>query len=252
MTLQGKIALVTGGSRGIGRAIGERLARDGALVALHYGSDAKSAAAAVAAIERDGGNAFAVRADLASLGQIEQMFETLDGELTRRTGSPRFDILINNAAISVRSVIEQTTEAEFDRVFAINVKGTFFVTQHAVARLNDGGRVVNISSGVTRRAYGDQPTYTMTKGAINAFTLSLAKHLSARRITVNTLAPGITDTDQNADWLTAENKQKVAGLTALGRVGAAADIADAVAFLASDDSRWVTNQYIDVSGGLRL
>ena len=92
----------------------------------------------------------------------------------------------------------------------------------------------------------------MTKGAINALTLSLAKHLASRRITVNTLAPGITDTDQNADWLTAETKQTVAGLTALGRVGAAADIADAVAFLASDDSRWVTNQYIDVSGGLRI
>ncbi|MEO8526967.1 MAG: SDR family oxidoreductase, partial [Caldimonas sp.] len=180
------------------------------------------------------------------------MFATLDGELTRRTGAARFDVLINNAAVSVRSVIEQTTEAEFDRVFAVNVKGTFFVTKHAVSRLNDGGRVVNVSSGVTRRAYGDQPTYTMTKGAINAFTLSLAKHLAARRITVNTLAPGITDTDQNADWLTAETKQTIAGLTALGRVGAAADIADAVAFLASDDSRWVTNQYIDVSGGLRL
>jgi NAD(P)-dependent dehydrogenase (short-subunit alcohol dehydrogenase family) len=252
MTLQGKIALVTGASRGIGRAIAERLARDGALVAIHYGSDEKAAATAVAAIEAAGGQAFALRADLASLREIEQAFAALDAELNRRTGLARFDILVNNAAISVRSVIEQTTEAEFDRVFAINVKGTFFVTQQAVARLNEGGRVVNISSGVTRRAYGDQPTYTMTKGAINAFTLSLAKHLSARRITVNTLAPGITDTDQNADWLTAETKQTIAGLTALGRVGAAADIADAVAFLASDDSRWVTNQYIDVSGGLRL
>jgi len=252
MTLKGKIALVTGGSRGIGRAIGERLARDGALVALHYRSDETAAAAAVAAIEKEGGRAFALRADLGSLPEIERMFVTLDGELNHRTGAPRFDILINNAAISVRSVIEQTTEAEFDQVFAINVKGTFFVTKHAVSRLNDGGRVVNISSGVTRRAYGDQPTYTMTKGAVNAFTLSLAKHLSPRCITVNTLAPGITDTDQNADWLTAETKTTIAGLTALGRVGAAADIADAVAFLASADSRWVTNQYIDVSGGLRL
>jgi 3-oxoacyl-[acyl-carrier protein] reductase len=152
-SLTGKVALVTGASRGIGRAIAERLARDGALVAVHYGRNRHAAESTVADIERRGGAAFPVGVELGTVASVDGLFEILDKELLQRTGSIQFDILINNAAISPDSPVESTTEKVFDEVFDLNAKVPFFISQKALPRLNDGGRIINISSGVTRIAF---------------------------------------------------------------------------------------------------
>jgi 3-oxoacyl-[acyl-carrier protein] reductase len=157
MSLKGKVAVVTGASRGIGRAIALRLARDGALVCVNYRNNAGAAQAVVGEIELAGGEAFALQADVGSVEQLGRFFEALDAELTARRGDRRFDILVNNAGVAVGGPTATSTEADFDRVFATNVKGPFFTTQHAIARLRDGGRVINLSSGLSRRP---MPQYT--------------------------------------------------------------------------------------------
>lgn len=251
--LENKVALVTGASRGIGRAIALRLAQDGALVAVHYGRNADAANAVVQEIEVTGGAAFSVQAELGSLTNIDALYEALDTELNQRAGTNQFDILVNNAGIAIRATLQETTEAMFDELFAVNVKAPFFLIQQAISRLRNGGRIINVSSGVTRAAFPDVAAYSLTKGAINTLTLLLAKQLGARHITVNTLAPGLINTDMNADILQDEAVQKfAASLSALGRVGQPSDVADAAAFLASSDSRWVTGQYLDVTGGSHL
>jgi 3-oxoacyl-[acyl-carrier protein] reductase len=252
-SLEGKIALVTGGSRGIGRAIALRLGRDGALVGVHYGRDQRAASSAVKEIEAAGGSAFPVGTILGTLSSVEKLFELLDSELVRRTGSNRFDILVNNAGIFADSSVADASEEVFDEVFAINVKAPFFIVQKALPRLRDGGRIINISSGVTRIAFPNYTAYAMTKGALNVLTLNLAKQLGPRGITVNSLAPGITETDMSAEFLsTADARKAAASLSALGRIGRPDDIADVAAFLASNDARWVTGQYVDAEGGLQL
>src|SRR5947209_3829052 len=197
MSLKGKVAVVTGASRGIGRAIALRLARDGALVCVNYHSNAGAAQAVVGEIESAGGEAFALQADVGSVEQLGRFFETLDAELVKRRGDRRFDILVNNAGVAVTGPTATATEPDFDRVFATNVKGPFFTTQHAIPRLRDGGRVVNLSSGLSRRPMPQYSAYSMTKAAIDTFTVALAAELGGRGITVNTLAPGLTATDMN-------------------------------------------------------
>jgi 3-oxoacyl-[acyl-carrier protein] reductase len=247
--LNGKTALVTGGSRGIGRAIAERLASEGALVAVHYGSNDAAAKDTVAAIEKAGGRAFAVRAELGDDGGIDALFAGLEDGLA---GEP-LDILVNNAGITdYDATIEDATPEQFDRLFAINVKAPLFIAQRALPILRDGGRIINITSGVTWFAV-PQIVYSMTKGALNVFGRSLANTVGERGITVNNVSPGVTETDMNS-WLNedAEAAAGITGITALGRVGKGTDLADAVAFFASDDSRWVTGQTLEVNGGLFL
>jgi 3-oxoacyl-[acyl-carrier protein] reductase len=247
--LTGRTALVTGASRGIGRAIAERLAADGALVAVHYGSNETAAKETVAAIEQAGGQAFAVRADLADTAQLDGLFTGLQEGLAGRP----LDIVVNNAAvIDYSATIEGATPEAFDRLFAVNVRAPLFVIQRALPLMPDGGRIVNVSSGVTWFAT-PEVVYGMTKGALNVLTRSLAKTQGPRGITVNTVSPGITETDMNG-WLTEspEAARGVANMVALGRHGQPADIADAVAFFASDDGRWVTGQTLEVNGGLLL
>ncbi len=253
MSHKDKVAVVTGASRGIGRAIALRLARDGALVCVNYHSNAKAASAVVGEIEAAGGEAFALQADVGSVEQLGRFFEGLDAGLTARRGDRRFDILVNNAGVFDGGSVEATTEEAFDRVFAINVKGPFFTTQHAIPRLRDGGRVINVSSNLSRRPMAAYLAYCMTKAAINNFTEGLAAELGKRGITVNTLAPGLTATDMNAA-LREDPKatQAFSSVTALGRIGTVEDIAAAAAFLASPDSGWVTAQYVEASGGLGL
>lgn len=251
--LEGRVAVVTGASRGIGRAIALRLAAEGALVAVHYGTRQDTAAETVAAIEASGGKAFAVGAELDSLDGVERLLQSLDDELIRRTGINRFDILINNAGIGTSSSFEAASEEEFDRLFAVNVKAPYFLVQQSLERLRDGGRIVNISSGVTRIAYPHIMTYNLTKGAINTFTVHLAQLLGPRGITVNAVMPGIVDTDVNASWLhTPEGRKFAVDMSALRRVGEPTDIADIVAFTASPDGRWVTGQILDATGGSHL
>lgn len=251
-SLEGKVALVTGASRGIGRAIALRLAAEGALVAAHYGASESAARAVLAEIEAAGGRGFLVQADLTDTGAIRAMFAALDAALAARGGA-RIDILVNNAGLGVSGDVETTTEEDFDRVFATNVKGLLFVSQNAVPRLNDGGRIINISSMVAYNAYAGAIAYAATKAAVNSMTTSMAQGLGSRGITVNGVAPGATDTDFIS--FVMKDEAMVAAMkaqTALGGIGQAPDIADVVAFLASDASSWVTGETIRVSGGMRL
>jgi 3-oxoacyl-[acyl-carrier protein] reductase len=247
--LRGKTALVTGASRGIGRSIAARLAADGALVAVHYGSNEAAAKDTLATIQRDGGQAFAVRAELGVDADLDALFAGLADGLAGRP----LDILVNNAAITAyAATIDKATQRDYDEAFAVNVRAPLFITQRALPLIRDGGRIINVSSGVTWLAT-PEIVYAMTKGALNVFSRSLAQSQGARGITVNTVSPGITETDMNT-WLTedAEAAQRVAEITALGRHGQPVDIADAVAFFASDDARWVTGQTLEVNGGLFL
>ncbi|MEV6070216.1 SDR family oxidoreductase [Nocardia sp. NPDC052001] len=247
--LAGKTALVTGSGRGIGRAIALRLAQDGARVAVHYNRDTAAAKETVAAIEAAGGSAFALQARLGVPGDAEALWTAFDAH------ADGLDILVNNAGTDgIREPIGGTDEESFDRVFAINTKSPFFVTKLGIERLRDNGRIVSVSTGLTRGAYQPQLlAYTMTKAAIDALTSILAKELGPRGITVNAVAPGAIDTDMNASWLrTPEGQADTAARSPLNRVGQPADVADIVGFLASDASRWVTGQWIDATGGALL
>ncbi|MFI1911985.1 SDR family oxidoreductase [Nocardia sp. NPDC020380] len=247
--LTGKTALVTGSGRGIGRAIAERLGRDGARVAVHYNENAAAAKETVAAIETAGGTAFAIQATLGVPGDAEALWAAFDAH------ADGLDILVNNAGTDgVREPIGGTDEAAFDRVFAINTKAPFFVTKLGLDRLRDGGRIINVSTGLTRGAHMPELiAYTMTKGAIDSLTSVLAKGVGPRGITVNAVAPGVVDTDMNAAWLRNDEAWSATStLSPLNRVGHPTDIADIVAFLASDDARWITGQWIDATGGALL
>ncbi|XOK61111.1 SDR family oxidoreductase [Paenibacillus elgii] len=251
--LEGKIALVTGGSRGIGKGIALRLAQEGALVIVHYGNRRVAAEEVVRAIGEHGGQALAIGANLETVAGATDLVQSMKEALFRLTGQNRIDILVNNAGIGTSKTLEETTEEEFDAIFAVNVKAPFFLVQQTLQLLRDGGRVINISSGVTRIAYPHIMAYNLTKGAINTFTLHLAKLLGPRGITVNAVLPGIVDTDVNAEWLhTPEGQQHAAEMSALGRIGEASDIADIVAFLSSSDGRWITGQMVDATGGSHL
>ena len=180
-------------------------------------------------------------------------FQSLDAELTKRQGSNQFDILVNNAGIGREGTVETTSEEVFDELVAVNVKGPFFVTQQAIARLRDGGRIINLSSALSRIAYPRMAAYSMGKAAINHFTLILAAELGKRGITANAIGPGLTVTDFTAHARqNPQVVQHIAAHTALGRLGEAEDIAGVAAFLASDDAAWVTGQYIEASGGSGL
>ncbi|WNC17724.1 SDR family oxidoreductase [Brevibacillus brevis] len=251
--LQGKIALVTGASRGMGRAIALRMAQEGAMVAVHYGSNRDAADETVRRIELEGGSAFALGADFRVEGSIGALYEALDAELQARTGENRLDILVNNAGAALMSSIEETTEAAYDQVMAVNAKTPFFLIQHALPRLRNGGRIINTSSATTRIAIPDILAYSMSKGAINSLTLTLAKQLGQRGITVNAICPGFVETDMNAGMLQDPNmRQFGANFSVFGRWGQPEDIASIAAFLASPDGSWITGQCIDASGGSYL
>jgi 3-oxoacyl-[acyl-carrier protein] reductase len=216
---------------------------------VHYGSNEAAARETVSAIEEAGGQAFAVRADLAETASLDPLLSGLEAGLAGRP----LDILVNNAGVvDYSATIEGATPEAFDRLFAVNVRAPLFLIQRALPLMPDGGRIVNVSSGVTWIATPDV-VYSMSKGALNVLTRSLAQTHGRRGITVNTVSPGITETDMNG-WLTEspEAATKVAGMVALGRHGQPADIADAVAFFASEDGRWVTGQTLEVNGGLLL
>lgn len=251
--LKGKVALVTGASRGIGRAIATRLAQDGALVAVHYRSNWEAAEAVVRDIERNDGTAFAIGKELGSSESIKALYEALDEALEERTGDTHFDILVNNAGIALSAPIEDTTEEAYDEIMTINVKTPFFLIQQALPRLRDEGRIINLSSAVTRISLPAIPAYSMTKGAINTLTLALSNQLGPRGITINAIQPGFVATDMNAAMLQDPNGRKFgADFSIFGRWGQPEDVADVAAFLASPDSRWVTGQLIDASGGSHL
>ena len=242
--LKGKVALVTGASRGIGRAIALRLARDGAAVAINYSSNVGEAQKTVAEIESAGGTAFAIQADVSRVSEIVRLFD----ESIAHYG--RIDILVNNAGVMFIKPVSATTEAEFDRIFAINVKGTFFACQQAATRLSEGGRIINLSSSTTARFMPTYGAYVATKGAVEQLTRSLAKELGPRGITINAVSPGPIETEMFMEGKTPEQLQQFGQLSAFGRIGQPVEIADVVAFLASDAAGWVSGQNIRINGGL--
>lgn len=250
--LDGRTALVTGGSRGIGRAVALRLAAEGAMVAVHYGGNEAAAAETVGRIAEAGGRAFAVRALFGGSGAVDRLFEGLGAGL-KEHGADGLDILVNNAGIHSTTSIGQLTEEEFTRVLAINVSTPVFVVQRALPLLRDGGRIINMGSAATRIANPLQIGYTVSKAALAALGPSLANELGRRGITVNTVEPGVVMTDMIGAY--AEVPEAVAALesiTALGRMGLPEDVADVVGFLAGPQGRWITGQTIDVSGGTYL
>lgn len=247
-SLEGKTALVTGAARGLGRAIALRLAGEGAQVAVHYGRSASQAEEIIAEISRVGGQAFGVRADFSDPSAPG----ALAAAVNERFGEAGLDILVNNAGLQTRDGLTDIAESDYDTLFQINVKAPFFLTSRLLPTLRDGGRIVNVSSGLSQGAFPEKGVYAMTKAAINSFTRSLAKQLGPRGITVNAVAPGIVGTDMNAWVRSEEGARRVAAMTALGRVAEPEDIADVVAFLCGPDARWITGAYIDASGGQHL
>jgi NAD(P)-dependent dehydrogenase (short-subunit alcohol dehydrogenase family) len=250
--LSGKIALVTGASRGIGRAIARRLAGDGAIVAIHYHSAVEAAQAVAGDIAAAGGAAFVLQANLSERGGAVALAQKFTAELIERYGKAEFDVLVNNAGVGGRATIEDITEDDFERMLQINLKSPFFLIKALLPHLRAGGRIINISSMGTRAAYPDMAAYAPAKAGLEALSRSLAVHLGRRGITVNAVMPGATATDMNARARDPIVSQTMAATIALGRVGQPADIAGVVAFLASDDGGWVTGQQIDASGGQRL
>jgi NAD(P)-dependent dehydrogenase (short-subunit alcohol dehydrogenase family) len=247
--LIGRTALVTGASRGIGRAIAVRLAARGAVVIVHFGTDSGGAAATVEEIERAGGTALAVGAELGVDDDVETLFAGVEAALAGRP----LDILVNNAAAAPAGPLGVTTRKEFDHLFAVNVRAPYFIIQRALPLLRDGGRIVTISSVATRMANSTQTSFAMTKGAVETMSMTLANELGVRGITVNAVAPGATRTATNGSaFETPGLTELITGTTALDRLGGPDDIADVVAFLASDAARWITGQVIDASGGLFL
>ncbi|MGE8674138.1 MAG: SDR family oxidoreductase [Achromobacter kerstersii] len=251
-SLAGKTALVTGGSRGIGRAIALALGRRGAHVAVHYNA-ARDAADEVVSLIRDaGGRAWTLQADLASSDAAAILAEALRHTVQQHTGVDGLDILVNNAGVGLRARLADVKPDDFDRVLQVNLKTPFFLIQHCLPFLRDGGRIVNISSMGTRAAYPEMSVYAPAKAGLEALTLLLASDLGARGITVNAVLPGATATDMNTRARDPDISRAIAQTIALGRVGQPEDIADIVAFLASHEGRWVTGQSIDATGGQRL
>jgi 3-oxoacyl-[acyl-carrier protein] reductase len=245
--LEGKVALVTGSARGIGAAIAERLALDGAAVAINYATSAKEAEALAERIRSAGGRAKALPADMASPIEARALVETTFRELGR------FDILVNNAATATgHAPLGAVDEALVLTNFALNVGGPIFATQAAVARFPEtGGRVINVSSLTATRMLAGASVYAATKSALEALTRVWASEFGPQGVTVNAVAPGPVDTDMLKRALpNDEARQHLIARTPLGRIGTPSDVADVVAFLASDDARWLTGQVIETSGGM--
>ncbi len=241
--LKGRVALVTGGSRGIGRAVAEELARAGAAVAVNYVADQAAADAVVDGIVAKGRRARGFRADLADAAQVEALF----AEVTDAYG--RLDILVNNAGLARYGPIRDYAIEDFDRLMAVNVRGPFLACRQAARRMADGGTIVNITSTVTRVMLPNYGVYAATKGALEQLTRVLAKELGPRAITVNAVAPGPTDTDLFRHGKTEAQIDSLAAMAALGRLGTPLDTARVVVFLAGSQGRWISGQVIPANGG---
>ena len=250
-TSKRKIALVTGGSRGLGKNAALSLAKKGIAVILTYHSKKDEADIVVKEIEGMGGKAAALQLDSSNTKIFDAFFKEVAATLKDTFGAERFDFLINNAGTALYAPFMETTEEQFDDVVNIHLKGVFFLTQKALKLMNDGGRIINLSSGLARIIMPGSSAYGTMKAAIDTLTKYMAKELGERRIAVNAVAPGAIETDFGGGRVrdNEELNKHVASLTALGRVGVPDDIGGVVAFLCTEDARWINAQRIEASGG---
>jgi NAD(P)-dependent dehydrogenase (short-subunit alcohol dehydrogenase family) len=249
-----KIALITGGSRGLGRNSAESLARKGVDSVITYHSRADQAQAVVAKLHAEGRKAVALQLDTGATRTFTRFAESLKKALQDTWGRSSFDYLVNNAGVSHHAAFDKVTEEELDSLYQVHFKGVFFLTQKLLPLINDGGRIVMLSSGTTRIIFPGSGAYASMKGAIEILTLYLAKELGPRRIAVNTVAPGAIATDFSGGMVRdkPEVNKTVADMTALGRAGLPDDIGPVIASLLSEDNRWVNAQRIEVSGGMSI
>lgn len=254
MSTKNKIALITGGSRGLGKNMAIALAKKGIDVILTYNSNPEAANTVVSEIQSMGQKATAFQLDTSKLKSFDNFIKQITEYLQEQTGSPNFDFLINNAGTGLYAPVADVTEEQLDEIVNIHYKGVFFLTQKALPFINDGGAIINISSGLTRIIYPGASVYGSLKGAVEILTRYLAKELGARKIRANVVAPGAIETDFGGGR-TRDNKEintHIASLTALGRVGLPDDIGGVVAFLCTEEAYWINGQRIEVSGGQAL
>ena len=246
-----KVAIITGGSRGIGKSTALNVAKRGTGVILTYNSHAEEANAVVAEIKKAGGTAVALQLDVSKSSTFSAFAATVEQTLQKEWKQKTFDYLVNNAGIAQRTLIKDLSEEQFDELVDVHLKGPVFLTQKLIPLMNDGGHVVNISSGLTRFTYPGTSIYGAVKGAMEVFTMYLAREFADRKIRSNIVAPGALDTDFGGGR-TDEARKHLAAATALGRVGQAEDIGVLIASLLSDDFRWVDGQRIEATGGMHL
>lgn len=252
MDAKNKIALITGGSRGLGKNMALSIAKKGIDVIITYNSNKPEAKKVVAEIENLGRKAVALQLNTGNTKSFDDFFEKMTSVLSDIFNTTNFDFLINNAGIGLHTSIAENTEEQFDELMNIHFKGVFFLTQKSLSLLNDGGRIINISSGLARFSIAGAAAYASMKGAIETFTKYLAKELGSRGIAANIVAPGAIETDFGGGGVrdNATLNNFVASVTALGRAGLPEDIGGVVAFLCTEDARWVNAQRIEVSGGM--
>lgn len=252
MESKNKIALVTGGSRGLGKDMALRLAEKGIDVVLTYNTQAAEAQAVANQVQQSGGKAASLHLNTGDIKSFGSFIDRLKETLSNTFGAHHIDFLINNAGIGGYKLIEEVTDDFFDELLNIHFKGVYFLTQGLIPLMNDGGGIVNISSGLTRVSFPRSSVYAAIKGAVEVFTRYLAKELGTKGIRANTVAPGAIMTDFGGGHLRAseETQKQVSAVTALGRPGVAEDIGGVVAFLCTEDARWVNGQRIEASGGM--
>lgn len=247
-----KIAIVTGGSRGLGRDMALSLAKKGHHVILTYRGQEEGAKQTVTEIQSIGPHAAMLKLDLKELGGLDLFTEQVKETLKKEFNATHFDFLINNAGMGATVPFEKVTEALFDEFNNVHFKGVYFLTQQLLPLMHDGGRIINISSGTTRWSNPGYSVYASMKGAVEVLTRYLAKELGNRGITANVVAPGPVETDFNNAFVRSnpEVKSRLSAMSPLGRVGAADDIGGVVAFLCTEEARWINGQRIEVSGGI--
>ena len=241
--LEGKVAIITGSSRGIGRVVAEQLADLGANVVINYSSNRQKADEVVEGILKKRGKAVALHADLSKLSDVKELFTK-----TIETFG-KVDILINNAGLMITKPLSDVTEDDFDKQFAVNVKGTFFACQQALKHMENNGRIVNFSTSVAGQMFPTYSVYAGTKGAVEQFTRQLAKEFGSKQITINAVAPGPVNTELFKLGKTEQQIDAMKKMNAFGRIGEPEDIANVIEFLVSDKSQWVTGQTLRVNGG---
>ena len=242
-SLEGKVAIVTGASRGIGQVIAEELARNGAKVVINYAGSTLKATQVAQKINDEGGTAVPIQADISAVAEVETLFsKTMDTY-------GKVDILVNNAGIMITKPSVDITEEDFDKTMAVNVKGTFFACQQAAKYMSNNGRIINFSTSVVGNMFPTYSVYAGTKGAVEQFTRQLAKEFGAKGITINAIAPGPVNTELFKDGKTQEQIEALSKMNALSRLGEPMDIAKVVLYLAGEESQWITGQTIRANGG---